>query len=125
MPDSHSILPEVKLANFGVRHALEHGRATVYLSGNGDMAAIAPLDAYLKGLHQVVLGMHYRSVHVDCGELYFLNSSCLKAILSWIHTLGASPSPYGVHFITAAAAPWQRRSLEALRRLAPDIVTIA
>lgn len=126
MPDSEWVLPEVKLANFSVHHTLEPARAVIHLGGNGDMAAIEPLGAYLKALHQTAVSRRYRSVQVDCTDLYFLNSSCLKAILTWIHTLGSSlPPPYGVHFITATSAPWQRRSLEAMRRLAPDIVTIA
>lgn len=111
-------------ATFSIRPSLEGETLVVHISGNGDMAAIEPLAGYLKMLHKEGLALGIGSVRVDLQELYFLNSSCLKSLLTWINELSAgTPPPYGVCFVTNPKLFWQRRSLEALRRLAPEVVT--
>ena len=112
-------------ATFSIRPSLEDDALVTRISGNGDMAAIEPLAGYLKILHQEALALGIRSVRVDLQELYFLNSSCLKSLLTWVNDLSSqTPPAYGVCFVTNTKLFWQRRSLEALRRLAPDVVTI-
>ncbi len=110
---------------FAIRPSLEGDALVARISGNGDMAAIEPLAGYLKILHKEALALGVRSVRVDLEELFFLNSSCLKSLLTWINELSAdTPPAYGVCFVTNAKLYWQRRSLEALRRLAPQVVTL-
>ncbi|HWO12197.1 MAG TPA: hypothetical protein VNN80_22030, partial [Polyangiaceae bacterium] len=50
------------------------------------------------------------------------NSSCLKAFVSWIYKVNTSGKPYRIHLQVNPRQPWQRRSLEPLKRLAPTIV---
>jgi hypothetical protein len=110
---------------FSVHPTLEEDVLVARVAGNGDMAAIEPLARYVKILHKEALALGLSRVHLDVRDLYFLNSSCLKSLLTWINGLSAdTPPAYGVCFITNANLFWQRRSLEALRRLAPNVVTI-
>jgi hypothetical protein len=79
----------------------------------------------LKEVHQEALRLAVPEVHLDLDELYFLNSSCLKSLLAWVHQLASHNRPaYRVCFLTSPRLHWQRRSLEALRRLAPEVVSV-
>jgi hypothetical protein len=95
---------------------------TVKFSGNGDAEAIAPLDRFLKLLHKNLTDDKSTNVTVDLGDLYFMNSSCLKAFVSWIYKVNTTGRPYQIHLQMNPRQPWQRRSLEPLKRLAPAVV---
>ena len=95
---------------------------TVKFSGNGDAEAVTPLDRFLKLLHKTLLDDQSVTVQVDLCDLYFMNSSCLKAFVSWIYKVNASGRPYEIHLQLNPRQPWQRRSLEPLKRLAPMVV---
>jgi hypothetical protein len=95
---------------------------TVKFSGNGDGEAIAPLDRFLKLLHKNLIDDKSTIVHVDLADLYFMNSSCLKAFVSWIYKVNTTGRPYQIHLQMNPRQPWQRRSLEPLKRLAPAVV---
>jgi hypothetical protein len=97
----------------------------VKVCGNGDMAAIEALGRYLKLVHREALHLPVAEVELDFLELYFMNSSCLKALVSWINSVANDGNAlYRIRFLTNPKLLWQRRSLEALRRLAPDLVQI-
>jgi hypothetical protein len=54
-----------------------------------------------------------------------MNSSCFKAFVSLIDTVSRTdPRAYSVCFLTNPRIHWQRRSLEALRYLAPKVVEV-
>ena len=95
---------------------------TVKFSGNGDGEAISPLDRFLKLLHKNLIDDKSTSVRVDLADLYFMNSSCLKAFVSWIYKVNTTGRPYQIHLQMNPRQPWQRRSLEPLKRLAPAVV---
>jgi hypothetical protein len=97
---------------------------TVKFSGNGDAEAVTPLDRFLKLLHKTLLDGQCDQVHVDLGDLYFMNSSCLKAFVSWIYKVNTTGRPYQIHLQMNPRQPWQRRSLEPLKRLAPMVVSL-
>jgi len=61
---------------------------------------------------------------VDVSELYFMNSSCLKAFASWIHQVDSSQCPHRIKLLSNARQHWQRRSLDTPRRLAPAVIDI-
>jgi hypothetical protein len=94
----------------------------VRLSGNGDGEVVAPLDRTLKQLHDELVDASVRSVIVDLGELYFMNSSCLKAFVSWIYKVRTSGKPYQIRIQYNQNQRWQQRGLEPLQRLAPAVV---
>jgi hypothetical protein len=97
----------------------------VRLLGNADMDAIAPFNAALKHMHSEAVRLFAREVRLDLSELYFMNSSCFKAIVSWLVPVSRmSPPAYSISFVTNQQLHWQKRSLEALRQLAPSVVSI-
>lgn len=100
----------------------EHPVPTVKFSGNGDTEAVAPLDRFLKLLHKNLLDDQSTRVDVDLCDLYFMNSSCLKAFVSLIYKVNTTGRPYQIHLQMNPRQPWQRRSLEPLKRLAPAVV---
>lgn len=94
----------------------------VKFSGNGDAEAVTPLDRFLKLLHKNLVDEQCTTVHVDLCDLYFMNSSCLKAFVSWIYKVNTTGRAYQIHLQMNPRQPWQRRSLEPLKRLAPTVV---
>jgi hypothetical protein len=92
--------------------------------GNGDTAAIAPLDRFLKLVHQEMLARSYTTISVDLGELYFMNSSCLKGFVSWIYGVNTGGQPYRIRLMSNARLHWQARSMATLQRLAPSVVEV-
>lgn len=97
---------------------------TVQFSGNGDMEAVTPLEYFLSQLHTELVSEKHRTVEVDLTELYFMNSSCLKQFVSWIHKVDTGNKAYRIQFVTNPRLHWQSRSLATLKRLAPTTVTI-
>ncbi|WP_437964230.1 hypothetical protein WMF04_31520 [Sorangium sp. So ce260] len=111
--------------SFGIEPSLRDDTLSIKLSGTGDMAAAPPLGICLKALHAEVLRLSINVVEFDVRALYFLNSSCLKGFISFICGLGGQGMKSKVVFITDARLGWQRRSLAALERMSPDLVSIA
>ena len=96
----------------------------VKLTGTGDMDAIQPLSEYLPAVHEELLRSATSEVSFDFRDLEFMNSSCFKSFVTFIDNAKSAKPGYRIKFLTAARHHWQRRSLEALRRLAMGLVTI-
>ncbi|MGK3961014.1 hypothetical protein WME89_33835 [Sorangium sp. So ce321] len=111
--------------SFGIEPALRDDTLSVKLTGTGDMAAAAPLGSYFKTLQAEVIRLSVSAVEFDVRALYFLNSSCLKAFISFICGLGSQGMKCKIQFLTDARLGWQRRSLTALERMSPELVSIA
>jgi hypothetical protein len=96
------------------------------LTGNAEMEMLPILGPYLVQLHEHLCHEREGSVVVDMSELYFMNSSCFKAIITWISGIRKlEPSEaYKVRFVTNPKLHWQRRNLEAIREFAPSIVEV-
>jgi hypothetical protein len=94
------------------------------LTGNADVAAIAPLTEMLVDLHGEITRVGARQVVVDFTQLEFMNSSCFKSFVTWISAALDSPSPYKVTFRSNQTMLWQRRSLHALSAFATDLIAI-
>ena len=110
--------------SFGIEPALRDDTLSVKLTGTGDMAAAAPLGSYFKTLQAEVIRLSVSAVEFDVRALYFLNSSCLKAFISFISRLGTQGLRCKIQFVTDARLGWQRRSLTALERMSPELVSI-
>ena len=110
---------------FSLTPNLEENGLVVQFTGNGDMEAVDPLAAYLKLVHRSAVELGVSRVAFDFSSLYFMNSSCFKAFVSLIDTVARTdPRAYAVCFLTNPRIHWQRRSLEALRYLAPKVVEV-
>ncbi len=70
-----------------------------------------------------------RRVVVDFRALELMSSSCFESFATWIgqvqETETAPGERYPIAFHSKAQMHWQRRSLDALRCFALDLVTIA
>ncbi|HEY2408344.1 MAG TPA: hypothetical protein VGI10_20195 [Polyangiaceae bacterium] len=110
---------------FALKPELRGGSLVISVSGNGDMSAVEGLSLYLRQIHTVITDLSMTQVEFDFRDLYFLNSSCLKSFVTWIRSMveGKSTS-INIRFITNPKLYWQRRSLEALQRLAPGVVRV-
>jgi hypothetical protein len=111
---------------FAISSRHQNNAVFVKLTGNGDMETPALLGSYLKKIHGEVLRVRAHSVIVECDELYFMSSACIKCLATWIDGIvKLDPMErYKVKFQSNANLPWQRRSFEALRRFAPALVQV-
>jgi hypothetical protein len=117
-------LGRVDTAAFSCAPMLEAGKLTISFGGTGDAAAIAILGAYLPQVHAEAQRLNLPEVTCDFRKLSFMNSSCFKAFVVWIDTVKNAAQTYRIRFLTDPEMHWQRRSLEALRRLATTVVTV-
>jgi hypothetical protein len=109
---------------FQVTPTLVDFNLRLVFTGSGDMNATALVHEYLKLVHEEALRIGLSQVSCDFKQLTFMNSSCFKSFVVWIDTVKNSEVRYQIAFLTNPNMPWQRRSLEALRRLAANLVTI-
>lgn len=117
-------LPEIIGKGFSLTVLSDNRSPSVKFSGNGDSEAIEAVDRFLKALNKQLLVGGQLSVSVNLTELYFMNSSCLKAFVAWIYGVNEAGRPYKIHLLTNPRLHWQKRSLETLKRLAPEVVKI-
>jgi hypothetical protein len=99
---------------------------TVTLQGNGDVRAQDALEGFLTEMHAEASRLGVSQVDVDCRELQFMNSCCLKALVSWIGAVQDSPAEaqYRICFLSNPRLHWQKRSFRALSYFAAELVTI-
>ena len=96
------------------------------LEGSADIEVVAELSSYLRGVHTAALMMGVKEVVVDLRGLFFMTSSCFKCFLTWVSSIQdlEEAKRYTVHLEANANLHWQRRSLDALRNFATNVVTI-
>lgn len=122
---AHLDLAPLVREGFALNPNFDDGAIVVRFTGNADMDAVDPLGAYLKLVHRSAVELKVSRVSFDLSTLYFMNSSCFKAFVSLIDTVSRTdPRAYAVCFLTNPRIHWQRRSLEALRYLAPKVVEV-
>jgi hypothetical protein len=117
-------LEPVEAATFSCSASLDDAKVNITFSGTGDGAAIELLGGYLKQVHAEAERLNVNEVRCDFRKLSFMNSSCFKAFVMWIDTVKNSARTYQIRFLTDPQMHWQRRSLEALRRLATSVVSV-
>lgn len=121
---THLDLTPLVREGFALKPNLDDGTIVVQFTGNADMDAVDPLGAYLKLVHRSAVDLKVSRVSFDLSTLYFMNSSCFKAFVLWIDTVKNASRSYRIRFLTDPRMHWQRRSLEALRRLATNVVSV-
>lgn len=113
----------VNKESFSLEPELQDGRLVLRFVGNGDMEAAPTMGPYLRLIHAEAQAQSVREVVVDMHELYFMNSSCFKAFVAWIDQVsGLGDKGYQIRIWSEPNLHWQRRSLEAMRRIAPEVV---
>ena len=106
--------------------AYDGRRLLCTLRGSGDMSTKEMLDGLLGRVHEISTSLRIREVLVSLEAVEFLNSSCMKSFVTWIERARTLPEPsqYRMRFRANPNTLWQRRSLEALRCFAIDLVSI-
>lgn len=118
-------IPPLTLTGFEAAPAWAGGAFDLVLRGSADMTASQALKSYLKEVDGEARRLGVDVVHVRLGELYFLSSSCFQALATWLSSVAARrDGRYRVSFETHPGHAWQRRSLEAIRRMAPDVIVV-
>ena len=120
------LLPVV-MEGFSIRPTLVSSGLKIALQGSADMEARPSLSQFVPQAHEEAKRLALANVFVDVHELYFINSVCLKSLVVWIDLL-ANTEPgnrYRLTFLVDSHLHWQDRSILALQRMAPDIVSVA
>lgn len=106
--------------------ALDGTRLVLLLSGTADQRDTDFLDQVLANVHAEAVRLKLTEVAVDVRDLEFMNSTAFKALLSWITAIvGMSAGEqYQIRFLSDARHQWQRRSLEALRCFAVNLISV-
>lgn len=96
------------------------------LCGTADGDVRVLLEAFIKQLHAEVVRIGIKRVDLDLRELEFMNSSCLKILVSWLAVLRdlAPGEQYKLRIRSNPNLLWQRRSLTALQCFAVELVSI-
>jgi hypothetical protein len=96
------------------------------LSGSAENESKAALEVYLAAVHQAATTAAVTEVTVDLRALEFMNSSCIKACVTWIGTVQDAPkaSQYRLRFLSDSKKDWQSRSLKALACFAADLISV-
>jgi len=105
---------------------LGEGTLAATVSGNADLNVRLALDRFLTTLHREARLHGVKEVTVDVRALDFMNSSCLKSLVSWVTQIQDLPrgQQYRVTFLSSPTMYWQKRSLHAICCLANDIVSV-
>jgi hypothetical protein len=116
----------IKDIDFTADSKIEGRNLVVVLTGNADLNVKNELDRFLVDVHRVAGSLGAEEVSVDVRRLEFMNSSCLKCLVSWISQIQEQPPEkhYRIAFLATPAMYWQRRSLHALSCLAPELVSV-
>jgi hypothetical protein len=96
----------------------------VALCGTGDTHAMEQLHTNLSALREDVLATKTSSVEFDLSKLYFINSTCIKALCDFVLFLRSEALTCKVLFLTDAKLAWQTRSLAMLERIGRGQVMI-
>jgi hypothetical protein len=120
-------IPMVSPPGFAIVPEDGAARITLRFRGIADMSSIEPLDSYLHAVHEEAKAKKVGAVVVDFRALEFMNSSCFKCFVEWLGTVQDMPADarYKVVFEANREMHWQRRSLNALRCFAMDVVTVS
>jgi hypothetical protein len=111
---------------FRGRATHEGTRFHLVLEGTADYAALDALEMLLDRTHAEALRLGVEQVVVDLRTLEFMNSSCFKCFLSWITAINELEveARYRIELRSSALHHWQKRSLQALRCFAVELISV-
>ena len=99
----------------------------LHLSGSAEPRDTTFLDGVLTDTHDAAERIGASTIVVDVRALEFMNSTSFKSFLKWIARIvdADEPAPYRIRFLANDEFRWQRRSLEALRCFAVELIEVA
>jgi hypothetical protein len=116
----------VREEEFRADAVIEPGRLVLQLWGNADLRVKDKLDDFLGGADAHATSSGLEEVVADLRQLAFMNSSCLKALATWLSRVHerVDGERYRIRFLRDPAAQWQARSLPFLAKLGTPFVTV-
>jgi hypothetical protein len=119
-------LASVKHRSFNATLAVESSTLRVRLAGTADLVVQEQLATFLGAVHACATEHMVSRVLVDVNDLGFINSSCLKCLVTWIFKVHGDERArqYRIVFLTNHASPWQERSFHALSCMCTELVSI-
>jgi hypothetical protein len=116
---------EVEEMTFSTQSQLTASSIVVKMVGNADSAVHDRFKLFLDELSEAAVKLRVQEAVFDFEDLYFMSSSCLALFLKMVTGVIERPSErYAIRFRANPNLRWQRRSLNAVRMYAPDIVVI-
>jgi hypothetical protein len=120
-----SIPPREMSVGLTLQTEVRSESVVVVMAGMSDEPDASSVTEYLIRAHALALMQNATEFVVDVRFLTFVNSCFLKAIISWLGRIPVGPAkPCRVRFRADSTIDWQRRSLDAIRRLAPALVSV-
>jgi len=118
--------PSTKTQSFSASSDMGDGKLLAKLTGNADVAVRPALADFLNQVHEAAKSPSVVEVVVDLRDLEFMNSACLKAMVTWIFVARELPSNsrYQILLVSDPAVLWQRRSVQALSCVATELVKL-
>jgi anti-anti-sigma factor len=118
--------PSMKTQGFSASSQVDDGKLMTKLSGNADVAVRTALADFLNQVHEAAKSQSVSQVVVDLRDLEFMNSACLKTMVTWIFVARELPtqSRYQILLVSDPAVLWQRRSVQALSCVATELVKL-
>jgi hypothetical protein len=119
-------LEPIEESEFTAKGEFNDNRLTVHLWGNADQRGRTRFDAFLEAVDRQSMATGVKEVVVDFRELAFMNSSCLKALVTWLRRVQERPSEqqYAIRFLQEPEAHWQIRSFSALAAFGRGVLTV-
>jgi hypothetical protein len=119
-------LPFIEMYGLSISATEEADSLRMLLVGNADSRVKDHLHAYLQEIHATAQRARVASVLIDLRRLEFMNSACLKALVSWLAEVRGLERDrrYSVCFLSNSDIHWQRRSLHALQCFAAELVQV-
>ena len=115
----------LSVSGFSASAAFADGTLLVKLEGNGDLAAQPALAAFVPQVHGEAIARGASRVTVDLRGVEFMNSSCIKELVSWLQLLLDTETERRYRILLLQGPQhWQNRSLQVLRAFAGDLVDI-
>jgi hypothetical protein len=116
----------VDINTFAGRAKVEDGVLRIVLAGQADLAALPHVERLLQGIHRKALEMKASEIVLDIRGVEFMNSSCLAKMVAWITLVreAGADAQYRIRILSNDQFSWQRRSMQALRCFAVDLITV-
>jgi hypothetical protein len=118
------VIRDVESQLFQTRSSIAGTRLVVELSGCLDMDTTPLLKTFLEALIRDIQAGIVAEFEFHTRELYLMSSSSISCFASWIKQLKLLSTKCTVLFRTNPDLDWQRRTLDPIRRLALQLVSI-
>ena len=119
-------LESIEDEGFRATAELADARLMLHLSGQADPRSNSRIEGFLQAADAQSVAAGVKEVVVDFRRLEFMNSSCLKSLVSWLRRVQERPAEqrYTIRFLHEPESHWQIRSFSALAAFARGILTI-